>query len=473
MQASSAGITDIELCVNEEILRVSEVTKVWASRMTPQSNFMVVAPIRPGRLDPLKSVLASMTGLPGTANPQNPIFPFGSFEELHYARFVILDDRTLDDLAAFGESVPVYPIALAFIVDCDGAADDCLAHLVRDAGEGLRQVFSHCEGFAAEADLQIWMKSRFRDSAASYVNWIGRTVRQVREEAALRGLLLRYLKAQPVAKNSLQSIREELVAVVDSALQSGALTLTPAAATPLGWKIRNLLHCCTVPLCILVLLVLVCLIPVLLVPLVLFAFVFVWLLRRYEKTEPEINVRMPPQHSEMLARLEDHDVSNQFTVLGSVKPSLFRTFAVTVILWLTDYGARHVYNRGRLGRIQTIHFARWTFLDGKKRVLFASNYDGSLEAYMDDFINKVGWGLNLVFSNGVAYPRTHWLVRDGSKCEQQFKYTLRRHQLPTEVWYKAYPGLTAFDIARNTRVRKGAERRSMTDAEIRGWLQDL
>jgi hypothetical protein len=92
---------------------------------------------------------------------------------------------------------------------------------------------------------------------------------------------------------------------------------------------------------------------------------------------------------------------------------------------------------------------------------------------MDDFINKVGWGLNLVFSNGVAYPRTHWLVRDGSKCEQQFKYTLRRHQLPTEVWYKAYPGLTAFDIARNTRVRKGAERRSMTDAEIRGWLQDL
>ncbi len=74
---------------------------------------------------------------------------------------------------------------------------------------------------------------------------------------------------------------------------------------------------------------------------------------------------------------------------------------------------------------------------------------------MDDFINKVGWGLNLVFSNGVGYPRTHWLVRDGSKSEQQFKYTLRRHQLPTQVWYKAYPGLTAFDIARNTRIREG------------------
>jgi hypothetical protein len=212
---------------------------------------------------------------------------------------------------------------------------------------------------------------------------------------------------------------------------------------------------------------------VLLIPSLVVALAFAWLLRRYEKTEPEIIVRMPPQHAERLGRDEDHDVTNQFTVLGSVKPSLFRTLTLTIVLWLVDYGARHIYNRGRLGRIQTIHFARWVFLDGKKRVLFLSNYDGSLEAYMDDFINKVGWGLNLVFSNGVGYPRTHWLVRDGSKSEQQFKYTLRRHQLPTQVWYKAYPGLTAFDIARNTRVREGIERRSMTDADIRTWLQDL
>jgi hypothetical protein len=441
--------------------------------MTPQSNFMVVAPILADRIESLKSVLASMTELPGMANPNNQIVPFGSFGEIHYARFVILDDRTLDDLAAFGTSVPVYPIALAFIVDCDGSADDCLAHLVRDAGDGLRQIFLHCEGVTPESDLRTWMKSRFQPSAASYVNWIGRTVRQVHEEGALRHFLLLHLRTQPVATNSLESIREELVTVVRSGLRSGTLTLTPPAATPLAWKVMNLLHCGTLPVGILALVLVVFLFPFLLVPLVLSALTFAWLLRQYEKTEPEIIVRMPPQHSEMLARLEDHDVSNQFTVLGSVKPSLFRSVALTTILWLVDYGARHIYNRGRLGRIQTIHFARWAFLDGKRRVLFISNYDGSLEAYMDDFINKVGWGLNLVFSNGVGYPRTHWLVRDGSKSEQQFKYTLRRHQLPTQVWYKAYPGLTAFDIGRNARIRKGVERKSMTDVEIRTWLQDL
>ena len=37
---------------------------------------------------------------------------------------------------------------------------------------------------------------------------------------------------------------------------------------------------------------------------------------------------------------------------------------------------------------------------------------------MDDFINKVGWGLNLLFSNGVGWPRTRWLVHGGARIEQ-------------------------------------------------------
>jgi hypothetical protein len=141
-----------------------------------------------------------------------------------------------------------------------------------------------------------------------------------------------------------------------------------------------------------------------------------------------------------------------------------------LLLLLLDYAARHVYNRGHLTRVKTIHFARWVLLDDARRVFFASNYDGSLEAYMDDFINKVAWGLNLVFSNGVGYPRTRWLIKDGATREQQFKNTLRRHQLPSQVWYKAYPGLTAFDLSRNSRIRLGVENRPSSDAEIRAWL---
>jgi hypothetical protein len=106
-------------------------------------------------------------------------------------------------------------------------------------------------------------------------------------------------------------------------------------------------------------------------------------------------------------------------------------------------------------------------------MLFVSNYDGSLESYMDDFINKVGFGLNIAFSNGLGYPRTNWLFLDGAKDEQKFKYVLRRHQLPTEVWYHATPGLSAVDMQRNALIRQGLENMYMTDAETREWQQLL
>lgn len=92
---------------------------------------------------------------------------------------------------------------------------------------------------------------------------------------------------------------------------------------------------------------------------------------------------------------------------------------------------------------------------------------------MDDFVNKAAFGLNLVFSNGIGYPRTRYLILDGAKDEQAFKYYIRRHQLPTAIWYKAYPGLTTADIARNARVRQGLDTTRMSDALARQWLAEL
>ena len=116
--------------------------------------------------------------------------------------------------------------------------------------------------------------------------------------------------------------------------------------------------------------------------------------------------------------------------------------------------------------MQTIHFARWVFLDDKTRVAFTSNYDGSHQSYMDDFINKVAWGLNLSFSHGVGWPRTRWLVARGARIENKFKNYQRRHQLPTQVWYKAYPGLALVDLKRNQRIREGLELASVTDDHL-------
>jgi hypothetical protein len=82
----------------------------------------------------------------------------------------------------------------------------------------------------------------------------------------------------------------------------------------------------------------------------------------------------------------------------------------------------------------------------------------------------VGFGLNVVFSNGLGYPRTNWLVLDGAQDEQKFKNFLRRHQLPTQVWYNAHPGLTALDKRRNMLIREGLEASTMNDSEMQAWL---
>jgi hypothetical protein len=430
--------------------------------MTPQSSFAVVAAIEPGREGYLRTLLASMNRRPGVVDPENDLVPFGRFERLHFARFVVLDDPAADDVAAHGVTPPRDAVSLAFVGDCDGPADVLLADLSERAGPGLHRIFAHCRGRPADGDLLAWMKAHDHPAAAHYVNWVGRTVRQVREESALRQALETYLdaNARALAGRAPAQVYDDLRAFVGRERQAGRLALTPPGPTPPGWRVRKLLHAAGVPLALLLAL------PLLLLYLPLFAL----LLRRRERTDPEIAPRPDLEHVKRLADLEDHDVTNQFSAMGTLKPGRFRRTTLIFVLWIVAYTTRHVYTRGFLARVNTIHFARWTFLDDKRRLLFVSNYDGSLESYMDDFINKVAFGLNVVFTNGVGYPRTRWLVLDGAKDEQKFKYFIRRHELATEVWYNAHPGLTAFELERNSRIRTGLERPPMTDAEAREWL---
>jgi hypothetical protein len=487
---------------------------------------MVVAPIVEARLTELRSLLGSMNDRPGTARPDNSIVPFDRFEKVHYARFVILDDQTLKDFEEAGAPIPDFSVVLAFLGDCDGPADDVLDEMARVAGSGLRQIFSFCKGFTDNTDLRAWMKDHSQAPAANYVNWIGRTVRQVREEARLRDELVACVMSRQdeFRLDDPPQIRAKLLAHCQPLLKDGRLRLSPEEPTPLGWRVRNLLHYAIVPAALLLpwllaipaldprpswfvpvvplfgalaallfvflvvhipaafafivalgvmLVPLFILFPLLIAPALVVVAVFLAVLRHYEKTEPEIIHRPEVSHILQLSSQEDYDVTNQFNALGSVKPSRFRRVLFVVILWAIDYFARHVFGRGHLGRIRTIHFARWVFLDGRRRVFFASNYDGSHEAYMDDFINKVGWALNLAFTCGLGYPRTHWIIKGGADDELKFKYTQRRHQKPSETWYRAYPGLTVYDLERNARVREGFERRTITDAEVRAWLRDL
>ena len=424
---------------------------------------MVVAPLDVNRTGELRSLLATMNGAPGTANPDNDIIPFGRLEGLHFARILVLEDQTLDDItAAYGLPRQNFPTYLAFLGDFDGDVDDFRRQMVAVAGKGLEQIFSFCVDFTPGTDLIRWVQQHEHRPATMYVNWVGRSMQQIREENALCQVLQKHMfeNGSEFQKGSPEEIRRAAQAFVRQEVNTRRLTLTPLKKAPLGWRIRNLLNLIFVPVLLLFL-----------APwFLLYLPIFLIQLRRREKRDPVIAPRPSVEHVRRLAEIEDHDVTNQFTAMGSVKPGLFRRWTFITLLWLVQYTTRHIYTRRYLARVSSIHFARWVYIDDKKRLVFCSNYDGSLESYMDDFINKVAFGLNVVFSNGIGYPRTNWLVFKGAKNEQQFKYYIRRHQLPTEVWYNGHRGLTNFDLFRNSQIRSGLDQRSMTNAEAAQWL---
>ena len=431
--------------------------------MTPQSTFMIVSIVRDGQLENLRILLAGMNKSIGQADPDNHLLPFAQFSHLHVARFVIIEAHTSDDMKEYGLSPYPWQPALAFLGDFDGDTDAFLALLVARSEPGLKKIFAFCEDFSAHNnDLLSWIKAHNIQPDANYINWIGRTVTQVHEEAVLHKSLARYLQLiiDDIGREKPRALRQKLLSYIEMEQHEGRLSLTPPEPTPMAWKIKNLFHKISVPLVLLLMLPLF----------VIAAPFYAWYLRRLERSDPEIVIRPDRQYTRTLSVQEDRYITNQFNVLGEVKPGLFRLFTMKVALFLLNYASRHVYNRGFLTRVRTIHFARWVLMDNNRRVFFASNYDGSQESYMDDFINKVGWGLNLVFSNGVSYPRTKWLIKEGAEHEQKFKYTLRRHQLPSEVWYKAYPDITAYELSRNSRIRQGVEIRQSSDAQIREWL---
>ncbi|HZQ99618.1 MAG TPA: hypothetical protein VFC93_12480 [Chloroflexota bacterium] len=424
--------------------------------MTEQSAVTLVADVIPGREQALAQVLAEL----GRDPARNEVVPFGALHDVHYARLVTVEPTVLPN------GRPVLG-KLVYMADVDGPADRHLVRLVSLAGARLDRVFGHCVDYpvgrrATQPGRLAFLRARQVPAAATYVNTTGRTVHEIRREARLRDAIEEFLdrggdwsRARPA------EVREAIRRFV-AGDRSLSWATAPRKSPGVVARVRAALDLVPLPLALLAVF-----------PLVLLVLPFyLALLRRAELTDAAPIVRPDPRRVDALAALEDRVAQNQFTAIGYLKPGLLRQVTARTILYLANWGVRHIFNHADLTGVKTIHFARWVFLDGGRRLIFGSNYDGSLEAYMDDFIDKVSWGLNAVFSNGVGYPRTNWLVLDGAKDELAFKYFIRNHQLPTQVWYAAYDDVTALNAENNARIRDGLAG-DLDEAATTAWLRRL
>ena len=384
--------------------------------------------------------------------------PLGEVGRVHFCRFLIVPGAQM--------ATGAVPDSLMYQADVDGTAADHLDRSPARAWPVLDELFGSCVDSPHSPDRssrRSWLASRQVRTAAHYVNTSGLGLDQILEEATLHDWLQTHLDAHRPDLAGLEpaALHSALRAAVQADPQVRD-SVRPPLVESVGHRLRELAHAAVV-----VTLVIIAS-PLLLV----IGLPWILALRGLEKRDLPDTERPDRAAVERLRLGEDQFAYNPFAAMGELKPGALRRATVDVVLRAIAFTTRHVFDEGDLAGVTTIHFARWVVLDDQRRVIFTSCYDGSLESYMDDFIDKLSWGLNIVFSNGAGYPRTRWLALGGARDEQAFKDYLRCHQLGNPVSWAAYPTLTTANILDNVEVRRGLSRDLGPDA-ARAWLARL
>ena len=223
--------------------------EVFEYAMTPQSAFMVLAPIDPAARARLSRLLASMNDAPGCTGRQCAravctVRPGACRPVSHPGR------QDPGRRRVHGTQTPSYPRDLAFLGEVDGEADAFLADVSARAPEGLRAIFACCEGFGAQTDLLDWVRAHQVAAAAAYVNWRGRTVRRVREDAALRDVLERHVRLRWPRNSSPWAptrCTRGSAPSCSTMRRAGASRCLPRRRHRSGGRLANLLHLASLP----------------------------------------------------------------------------------------------------------------------------------------------------------------------------------------------------------------------------------
>jgi hypothetical protein len=103
-------------------------------------------------------------------------------------------------------------------------------------------------------------------------------------------------------------------------------------------------------------------------------------------------------------------------------------------------------------------------------LVFFSNYDGSWESYLGDFVDKAHVFLTAIWTNTKWFPKTHALILGGASAEATFKQWTRTFQVRNPIWYSAYGHLTVTNVLDNAKIREFAGGALASDDEARAWL---
>lgn len=418
--------------------------------MTTFRTLTVLVDVKKGCEESLNQLLVSYGDI---VQEGDPTLSFNLSETIHFARWVLVDPPV---------GQPQKTVRLAFCCHFDDIPqEERINEVVRLGRTALDQIYSLCEGYPNLGDVtdngrQRYLMEHLIEANAIFVGAPDRTLNQIRDEAKLRNGIEQYLNTHDFSgKRPLEVVTaiQEFVSG-EQALSWSISPAPPRRRTILKLALFAILALFSLPL---------------------FA---VWLLIlrfRYESTDQPLNL-MPsgidPRLLQRLERIEDILLQNQFSQLMEIKPGRFRLLTLKMVLWTTNFLSRNFFTKGQISQIPSIHFASWTIIDNGTRLLFQSNFDGSWDSYLGDFIDKAAFGLNAFLSNCTGFPKTHFLFFKGVSDVEHYKAWARNVNIPTQVWYTAYPMLNVKNVNFNSQIRLGL-RENMTEADARQWLQLL
>jgi len=430
-----------------------------------QNGLTILSRIDPARLDDLDRLLRKL----GDDVARQTSLPFQDLNLLHYASWTIFPDSK-------------YGPQLVFESNFDGAPEEFLLQIATVARKGLDDIYAFCPDFPLDGDTDAVVDYFHRHTVNTHTFFVscgGFTRRQILDEQNLRDKVETFLGEHPRGSDA-AAIRRDIQDLVrrDPDLQWALAPPEPYTFFD-RLKPRDVLLAAIVLVSILAVLLGGGLIGLGLLggAVILTLLVVYMVLRMHERTDPSVT-DMPvedviPSHKDVheVAHREDRRPQNHLASVTLVKPGLFRFLLLKTVLAGIELIARHCYYKGKLGEIPSIHFARWAMINRGEHLLFLSNFDGSWEHYLGEFIDQAAGGLTAVWSNCVNFPRSKGLIGGGAADEQRFKAYARKAQFYSQLWYSAYPYLSVVNIQNNAAIRKGLWEEMRDPKEIQAWLR--
>jgi hypothetical protein len=321
----------------------------------------------------------------GSSLNTHPDLRFRDSPSTHFARFVLVADEARGD-------------RLVFTSNYDGSAAGYAEELLKTTGRAMDQIWSLCSGYHPGDALQLdswsqFIKTHRYKEQMFFVSHPGVSSATVRRNATLRSVL------------------EQILDGTNPALFHKLATLLSANVRDRSASLGN-------------------------------AKIPVWIGRALEwlvgidagHSNPNTILRNPPH----VSMLEDAGTHNALTVVAPIKRGLLPRLILRLVLFAGALSVQKAW--GSLSGITSIHFARWMILDGGRTLLFESNYNGSWESYIDEFVDVSSAGLNAIWANCIGFPAR------GCRDIESFKDVIRKHQHPALMFYCAYPASTVKNV---------------------------